>query len=1149
MNKLLRSITFIFILIFNHIYAQSYTGSEAKKINPNFKKVTLDSKDKTVKYIDFEKTVLFNESSFKDVLNNYFSLNPNFNYLKISDETDKLKIRHLKYQLTYNNIKIENCIVILHIKNNNEIYAINGKVVPNSIKIQSTSKIKKEESIKLAKKHISVNQKITWMKNHPFSVEEIFILSNNEIIKTYKVDVYAAEPLIRKYVYVNTLNGKIEKTIDRIHFTDVIGSAQTMYSGTKSITTNFNNNQYTLSESGRGNGINTLNLNNYVDYGIATDFLDQDNNWNNTTNNDHAATDAHFGSESVYDYYLNHFGRNSLDNQGAIINSYIHYGNAYNNAFWDGDKITYGDGDGTNYTPFTSLEIVGHELTHGITQHTSNLEYLNESGALNESFSDIFGVLIEYQYTPNIANYLIGDIIHTGHLGFRDMSNPNVFDDPDTYLGTYWHTDEAIDNGGVHTNSGVQNFWFYLLVNGGSGVNDLGNNYIINPISMENAAQIIYRSMSIYLTPTSQYADAREYSIQAAIDLYGECSPEVISVTNAWYAVGVGNPYSNVVIANFNSNSTASCSSPATFNFHNLSTNGTSFMWDFGDGNTSTAENPTHTYQNTGNFTVTLTVSGTGSCSSSNVIVKSNFINISNTPAPISVTCAPTTILPTNADGISRFRFNTIDNTTNFSSSELYQDFSCAKQTNVTAGNSYPVIINSGNNYAYLWIDYNNDGSFSESEKEYSSSTKKNVHAFDLIISGNTIYSTPLRVRIAASDQIISDNCVDLQKGQYEDYTVIISENALPPIANFSVGNQYTSIGIQNQFNDLSLHVPTSWTWYFENGTPAVSNLENPIVTYSSNGTYQVKLVVANSFGEDSITKTSYIHVIKNDFMCLNYNSTEENGRILDSGGESNNYNDMETCEFLIEPTSQQNIKLEILNFDSETNYDTLYIYDGTDVNGTLITALTGSIFQPNYYASSGKVFLYWKSDPFITKQGFDILWSTFSGNIGGINYNGNLLTNSVINFSSIETGMNNYNWNFGDGTSATGSETSSHTYSQSGIYIVTLTYNDLNNQLKTYNLTLNISSLGLSTIMTNNGIEYYPNPVESELIIKDNEKKQFSSYKIYTSTGKLVSNQNIGTYTSDFKIDLSTFNKGIYFVELKDNLNNLHRIKIVKEN
>ena len=193
----------------------------------------------------------------------------------------------------------------------------------------------------------------------------------------------------------------------------------------------------------------------------------------------------------TYDYFLKNFGRNSFDGNGAKIRSYIHYRSNYVNAFWNGYVMTYGDGNGSSWYPLTSVDICGHEVTHAVTTNSAGLIYRYESGALNESFSDIFGVTVDFTTRPGQANWIMGDEFGTI---FRDMSDPNSMGHPDTYLGNYW-SDTCVgcyDQGGVHINSNVQNYWYYLLSEGGSGTNDNGDSYNVNSIGLNSASLIAY---------------------------------------------------------------------------------------------------------------------------------------------------------------------------------------------------------------------------------------------------------------------------------------------------------------------------------------------------------------------------------------------------------------------------------------------------------------------------------------------------------------------------------------------------------------------------------------------------------------------------------------------------------------------------------
>jgi len=207
-------------------------------------------------------------------------------------------------------------------------------------------------------------------------------------------------------------------------------------------------------------------------------------------------------------------------------------------------SVTYGDGDNNLFSSLTAPDVVAHEMGHGVTSFSADLIYSYESGALNESFSDIFGEVAE-RYMRGSNDWLMGAefTVRTGKTTLRNMSNPNdptaLTQQPDTYHGDFWYYGSG-DYGGVHYNSGVQNYWFYLLSEGGSGINDNGDAFNISGIGMAKAANIAYYNLTNYLGQTSQYADARAGAIQAAINLYGPGSDEALQTEAAWCAVGVG---------------------------------------------------------------------------------------------------------------------------------------------------------------------------------------------------------------------------------------------------------------------------------------------------------------------------------------------------------------------------------------------------------------------------------------------------------------------------------------------------------------------------------------------------------------------------------------------------------------------------------
>jgi bacillolysin len=508
-------------------------------------------------------------------------------------DNDELGFTHYRYQQVFLGIPVEHSSYILHTKDG-LIQSQNGKWVkdfPSHLK--TTASFTEATALQTALNEIGANS-YKWqvatdeifIKQEQNNVhatyfpkgELVFYSNENDIVPSeiklaYKFDIFAAYPASRTIIFVDANDASILGKRQMIHSANTPGTAVTAYSGIQTITTDkINATSYRLRETGRGLGIETFNMTGAgVNYAAATDFLDTDNNWNNANEaKDHYATDAHWGAEKTYDYFFTRHHRNSVNNAGLILKSYVHtnlkaQGYPDNvNAFWDGTKMSYGDGDSNSfYKPLTSLDIAGHEIAHAVTQFSSNLTYNGESGAMNESFSDIFGTAIEFYARPNTANWTIGEDIG---VPFRSMSNPNQYRQPDTYKGTYWYTG-AGDNGGVHTNSGVLNYWFYLLSIGGSGTNDKGTSYNVRGVNIDKAGAIAYRLNNVYLISTSNYADAREKGIRAAEDLFGIGSEEAIQTANAWTAVGVyGNGVLPACIDIYEANETKTTSKTITSN-------------------------------------------------------------------------------------------------------------------------------------------------------------------------------------------------------------------------------------------------------------------------------------------------------------------------------------------------------------------------------------------------------------------------------------------------------------------------------------------------------------------------------------------------------------------------------------------------------
>jgi Zn-dependent metalloprotease len=593
----------------------------------------------------------------------------------IRSEQDDLGFTHNRYQVRFNQVPVSGKVIVAHFREhklvslNGELFAFEG--AKNGFGLTA------EAALAAALKHVNAT-KYKWESkdeeahmakalndpNFSYSpkAEKVLIEKNGQLFAAYKFNIYAEVPLYRADVFVNASTGKVITENNQICTVNTPGTAATKYSGTQTIVCDFNGSTNTLKETTRGLGVETYSLSNTTTY-TNVNFNSASSTWTLSTF-DQGALDAHWGAEKTYDYYWTQHNRNSVNNAGYKLISYVHYSTNYQNAFWDGQRMTYGDGGGT-YKIFTALDICGHEVSHGMTSNTSNLNYSNESGALNESYSDIFGTCIENYARPTNWNWKIGEDIMNSAAGLRNMSNPNLFGDPDTYGGTNWYTGTA-DNGGVHTNSGVSNFWFYLLTAGGSGTNDLANTYSVSGLGFTSASRIAFRALTVYYTSTTNFATARNLSIQAAKDLFGDCSNEMIQTMNAWHAVGVGNKYvPGVVGANFNAGFTNFCTLPVTINFTNLTPYASQYQWNFGDGGIATTTNAIHTYTAGGNYTVKLKAIGCSNAADS--MTKASYIQINIPPIPVtsSVVACANSAVTLSANGTNTLKWYDSPSSTN----------------------------------------------------------------------------------------------------------------------------------------------------------------------------------------------------------------------------------------------------------------------------------------------------------------------------------------------------------------------------------------------------------------------------------------------------------------------------------------------------
>ncbi len=884
------------VLLISSLIAVSLTASAqtvlknalAESIIPTAKEVMFNERTTAPAFIKLKTDAQIPHTQFLAWAKTNLKMRNADGLVLIKTNKDQIGYTHYRYQQTFNGILVEYATYIAHTKNG-KVVSVNGDynqgIVPDNMLILT------EGATKLAAlQHHGVKQ---LMMEIPGYIEmlrkdmndatldftpkgELVILPKGDgaqrIFKyAYKFDIFSAEPYGRWETYVDAATGEVLAANTLIHTDDAVGIAKTKYSGERQIRTDsLAPGQYRLYESNHiytdtagqiaqsGVMIETKNAKNQNGVGAAVDFLDTDNYWNNVNSDfDEVATDAHWGAEQTYDYFKNEHDRNSYNNQGSKMMSYVHIqSKSYCNASWNGLYMVYGDCNGK---ALTSVDVCGHEMAHGVTGNTARLIYQRESGGLNESFSDVFGNSIEFFAKPDQFDWRVGD--NTNAL--RSMSNPNLFLNPDTYKGKYWRDassecipGEGNDNCGVHTNSGVQNFWYYLLSMGGTGTNDNGDAYDVAAIGISKAGKIAYRNLDVYLTQSSNYSDAAFFGAQSALELFGNNSPELASTINAWYAVGLGKKYTEIPVSDFSIDKVL-CQPNSTIKFVNESGSAFAFEWDFGDGEKSTTRNPSHQYEKEGKYTVTLIAANDNGA---DTILKKDVVQIFAGNAKDAV-CTPEVSSPQGSAGVINFSLNDINNASKGANGDQYQDFTCIR-TNLSVGQTYPIALSTVTGiqqYTRVWIDYNNDGTFATDELVFGTDTVKGTnHAGSIVIPATAVTGTPLRLRAIASrtsGNIPNDPCAKVRYGQIEEYSLVLTgtsavtaNSALqalqvyPNPANDIVTLTYAADA--NQKSTVQLLNALGELVYAEQFTGAVNQSVN--VAAFAKGVYYLKVMTGN---------------------------------------------------------------------------------------------------------------------------------------------------------------------------------------------------------------------------------------------------------------------------------------------------------------
>jgi Zn-dependent metalloprotease len=449
---------------------------------------------------------------------------------------------HYKYTQHHKGLPVYGMAYILHTKDG-LVRSANGSFAPR-LYVDIHPALTIEESIEIAKQDMG-------SKHYPWEVDssragvskekpspQLCIIDKGLTRTTgihklvYRMDLYSAEPLDGQQYFIDAHTGEILHKVELFHTLGVPGQCQTRYYGTQELIVDSTAaNNYVLFDETRGiDGQGVIDFDNTFFTSTTRDF---------DTDNDgylKGAMDAHFCTTKLYDALQEHFDWQGLDGQNASfkVGVFARGQEDFVNAFWNGDTAWIGNGN-CNNGPLATMEVVAHEFMHGIIDFSSDLIYADESGAINESFADVIGHVMEFledeeNFSWNLNSFILNEDVEP----FRVMDNPKVKEHPALYKGEFW-----VDGADVHTNSSIGNLLYVLLSDGRQGANELGEVYSVEGMGKLEAAKFLFHVNRNYLTPSSTYNDYYQASLIAADEWWDGDSAAIDNLIAAWGYVGL----------------------------------------------------------------------------------------------------------------------------------------------------------------------------------------------------------------------------------------------------------------------------------------------------------------------------------------------------------------------------------------------------------------------------------------------------------------------------------------------------------------------------------------------------------------------------------------------------------------------------------
>lgn len=1092
--------------------------------------------------------------------NSWFNLNSNHTFKFINEKVGDSIFSHQYYQQYYKGYRVEGSIIMLHSKNG-QLTSTSGKVAEFS-DFDTTVIISEEEAQKIAMQIANVNTLQNTFPVEPL-VSRVPTENGFDYIFAHKVKIESMNPLVLKDMYIDVKTGKLLNSINLVAHIDTPATANTLYSGTQTITTDYSNGIYTLKDNlrkietydgsfaddthaevlfsnsstnwGQSPYLKSFSIHGvsqnwwYSEFGDTKPDLyiivkDASNNiiyngknerkndviptsndpiifvvniemknqpytvelwdydvvgeddfggsyiissttgiWSVNGNNgfyivqsaSNPALDIHWGMEKTYDFYKNSFGRNSFDGVGtSIINIYNppfmqkieDRDNAFALTIGNPAKsyMFYGSGNGNTKNPIVALDVAGHEFTHLVVKNNGfqGLKYQGESGALDESFADIFGTCIEFYSKPNSANWTIGEdfSIPIGTPS-RSLQKPDDYFQPSKYNGTYWQTTncgtpskDINDYCGVHTNSGVQNFWFYLLCNGGSGNND-GINYNVTGIGIVKAQRIVYDNLTTQLSSeNSTFYDSYIGSLIVTEQRYGNPSPEYTAVKSAWYAVGIGNDPVNFCSGvtklttsngsfsdgsgNANYGTNANCKwviSPTGAT--KISLNFTSFNTDPNDkvyvynGADDTAPLLATWWGNTLPTTIS-TTDGVGAMCIK--FVSDASINLSGwsanyTSTIVTPTCSGLTTLTTpigtfdDGSGTANYtnnqqcywyiappcassvtlNFSAFNTELNYDGILIYDSLQATNLIGRFSGTTLPTSITSttGKIFIVFISDYANvSQGFTANYTSIGSSYCSGVTVLNTSDSGGISDGS------GANNYCNNMNCSWLiQPPQAQKVTFNFTDFNLE---NASTDGKaiFDAVEIYDGINDSA---PLLGRFTGKTIPNAVSSTGGSLFVkfYSDN-----ELNYSGWSGYYTSTQTPYCNGVVT-------NLTSATGTFSDGSG-TDKYANNSNCAWLIQPTNAKTVTLNFIAFDTELNYDGIIVYDGSNNTAPVLGRFSGTTLPPAVTSTTGSMYIEFLSDEALRSNGWTANYTSTKPsiyNLASTNFKLQVESNSCI--------------------------------------------------------------------------------------------------------------------------------------------------------